>query len=117
MATSRSLKLRGECTATASIYSGRRDPQWRVPVETARRLKELWEQLERSESVLPPRPSLGYRGSALDCGARGRWFAYGGVVGSGDAYKRDPERAFERLVLESAPEGLIPPGILLKIHP
>jgi hypothetical protein len=95
-----------------SIFSGRDDPQWRVPTGTVRRLKELWRQLERSEGAPPLAPPLGYRGSTLDCGTQGRWFAYGGVVASDDAFRRDPERKFERLLLGSAPDGLIPAEIL-----
>jgi len=75
----------------------------------------LWQQLEPSELAPPPAPALGYRGVALACGARGRWFAYGCVVASGDAYKRDSGRAFERLLLESAPAGVIPPALLREL--
>jgi hypothetical protein len=116
MGTPRSPRAHAQCVATVSIYAGRRDPQWRVPAATAKQLKQLWERLERSASGPPPAPPLGYRGSVLDCGARGRWFAYGGVVESDALYRRDPARAFERLLLQSAPEGLIPPGILGEIQ-
>jgi hypothetical protein len=112
MGTPRSSRRHARCVATASIYAGRRDPQWRVPAVTARKLKQLWERLERSMSGPPPAPSLGYRGSVLDCGVLGRWFAYGGVVESEDVYRRDPAREFERLLLESAPKDLIPLEIL-----
>src|SRR6185436_17949859 len=115
MATSRSAKLKHACTATVSIFSGRRDPRWRVSVNTARRLKELWTQLERFESAPPSAPSLGYRGSVLDCGNEGRWYAYGEVVESGKSYRRDPGRTFERLLLGSAPKSLIPSEVLRTI--
>jgi len=75
----------------------------------------LWQQLERSERAPPAAPALGYRGVALACGAQGRWFAYGGVVTCGDVYRRDSGRAFERLLLESAPTDLIPPALLREL--
>ena len=81
----------------------------------ARRLQALWRSLDSSDAAPPPAPDLGYRGCVLDCRARGRWFAYGGVVASGDARKRDPGRRFERLILESAPEGVLPPGVLREL--
>src|SRR5258708_5855617 len=115
MDTARSADLKHECTATALIFSGRRDPQWRVPVETARRLKQLWQQLERFDRAPPPAPALGYRGSILDCGNDGRWVAYGDVVETARSYRHDPERRFERALLGSAPKGLIPPEILRKV--
>jgi hypothetical protein len=116
MATSSSTESGKECTATASIFSGRTDPTWRVPAETVGRLEELWQRLEHSEAPPPAAPLLGYRGCTLDCGARGRWFAYGGVVASDDIYKHDSERQFEHLLLESAPASLIPPEILREIR-
>ncbi len=77
---------------------------------------EVWRHLENSDSAPPSAPPLGYRGCTLDCGTQGQWFAYGGVVAYGGAYKRDVERKFERLLLESAPSGLIPTGILRTIR-
>ena len=115
MATSRSPDLKHECTATVLIFSGRRDPQWRVPVEAARRLELLWEQLERFERAPPPAPALGYRGCVLDCGNEGRWFSYGEMVETAGAYKHDPERKFERALIGSAPKGLLPPEFLRKV--
>src|SRR5260221_6778602 len=115
MATSSSANLKPRCTATALIFSGRRDPQWRVAEDTARRLKELWEQLERFDGAPRPAPSLGYRGSVLDCGSEGRWFAYGELVEAGRSYKQDPGRTFERALLGSAPKGLIPHEVLRQI--
>jgi hypothetical protein len=115
MATSRSSDPKYACTATALIFSGRRDPQWRVPVEAARGLKQLWEQLERFAGTPPQAPALGYRGSVLDCGDDGRWVAYGDVVETARSYRHDPERRFERALLGSAPKDLIPPDILRKV--
>jgi len=102
----------GRCTATACLFSGRPDPQWQVPSEMARRLERLWQQLPSLEAKPPPPPVLGYRGCALDCGPRRRWFAYGGMVAKGETYRFDPDRSFEREVLRSAPPGLLSPEFL-----
>jgi hypothetical protein len=116
MATSRSTERTKECIATALVFSGRPNPTWRVPVEIARKLEKLWQRLEPSEAAFPAAPLLGYRGCTLDCGKRGRWAAYGGVVAWGVVYKRDPERKFERLLLGSAQGNLIPSEILREIR-
>src|SRR5215813_12148518 len=115
MATSRSTKATSSCTATASIFSGRPDAEWRVAETTARRLRALWDELELSRCAPPTAPSLGYRGVILVCGPRERWVAYGGVVVSGDDRRRDPERKFERALLESAPASLIPRALIGEI--
>ena len=72
-------------------------------------------RLERLDKAPPPVPQLGYRGTILDCGSRGTWMACRGVVESGDIRKSDPGQTFERLLFESAPEGLIPRSVIREI--
>ena len=103
------------CTATACLYSGRPDPQWQVPAAAARDLRRLWQLLQDTESSPPKPPPLGYRGCTLDCGEGARWFAYGGVVAMDDVCRIDPDRSFERLLLRSAPRGLIPPVVFSEL--
>jgi len=98
----------GPCLATALLSSGLPDPQWKVPSATARKLERLWQQLPPSKATLPQLPAQGYRGCTLNCGPRGRWFAYGGVVVAGDTRRDDPDRTFEHALLQSAPRGLLP---------
>ena len=112
MATSKSNDARRKCRATASIFSGRPDPQWSVPASTANRLKRLWRQLDAAEGPAGRAPALGYRGVTLECAAGDSWFAYGGTVSRGREHRRDPERRFERELLQSAPAGLIPAAVL-----
>lgn len=97
---------------TASIFSGRPDPRWTVSARTLRRLERLWQQLEAAEELPSPQPPLGYRGVTLDCGDGGRWFAYRGTVSRGGDHRWDPERQFERELVQSAPKGLIPVEVL-----
>jgi hypothetical protein len=114
MAISRSTE-RDACFATVSIYSGRKNPTWEVSLKTAQRLGEIWMGLEPLDEAPPQAPPLGYRGTVLDCGSRGAWVACRGVIESGDIRKSDPGRTFERLLLESAPEGMIPRSVIHEI--
>ena len=102
----------GPCLATALLSSGLPDPQWKVPSETALKLERLWQQLAPSQATPPQLPAQGYRGCTFNCGPRGRWFAYGGVVVAGDTRRDDPDRTFERALLQSAPRGLLPADLL-----
>jgi hypothetical protein len=112
MATSKSNEPRRKCRATASIFSGRRDPEWSVPEGTAHRLELLWRRLDAADESPGRAPALGYRGVTLVCGVDDSWFAYGGTVSRGGEHRRDPERQFERELLQSAPAGLIPDAVL-----
>ena len=109
--------MRGDCTGTAFVFSGRPDPEWPVPAEARRRLEAVWTALTPAVSGPPPAPPLGYRGSALRCASGDEWLAYAGVVAhtaaSGSLDRRsDTERKFERLLLSTAPEGMLPPNLL-----
>jgi hypothetical protein len=106
----------GPCQATAFLSTERPDPQWKVPGASARRLEELWQQLPSSPATPPQLPALGYRGCTLNCGPRGRWFAYGGVVVAGDTYRNDPDRSFERALLQSAPPGVLPADLFRELR-
>jgi hypothetical protein len=95
--------------ATAILYSGRPDPEWEVGPELARPLAEL----PPLEGEPPSAPPLGYRGVALISPGGARYEAYGGAVAFDHRERRaDPGRRFERSVLESAPPGLLPDGLV-----
>jgi hypothetical protein len=116
MGTSKSGSEAAAWEAGASLYSGRPDPIWSVPARTARRLEEIWEKLEPSTDPPSVPPPLGYRGSfARD--SRGRtWYAYGGRVvlktGHSSETRSDPDRQFEKTLLESAPADVLPAAFL-----
>jgi hypothetical protein len=117
MGTSKSTKQSDELIGGASIFSGRRDPTWTINQGIAGRLKALWDSMEPYTAGAPPSaPVLGYRGSFMRDEAGHEWFAYGGVVTlkgpEGAEARRDEKRAFEALLLSSAPEGEIPPQLL-----
>jgi hypothetical protein len=116
MATSRSDEASGLWTLGVSVFSGRRDPTWQLPASSARRLETLWQQLQPLEGAPPKPPPLGYRGCFASDPAGRLWEAYRGAVAllgpGGREVRRDPSRAFERLVFESAPPGVLPEGLV-----
>jgi len=113
MGTSKSIE---HCTATAAIFSGRPDPSWRLSKARFEQLENIWKKLRPSAQVPPVAPALGYRGCSVDCGPRGVWNAFGGVVAHGEEHRADPGRQFERAVLNSSPKGMIPAEVLCLIE-
>jgi hypothetical protein len=73
----------------------------------ANKLETIWNSLEPCAESPPIAPPLGYRGCRLKCDQR-EWFAFGGVVSSGERFRCDIERRFEKTLLASAPRGLLP---------
>ncbi len=80
------------------------------------KLMELFAALEARSAALRAPPPLGYGGVSLKLEIGETWHAFGGTVvwtrrdGAGEV-RADPERAFERALLASAPVGLLPPGL------
>jgi hypothetical protein len=105
-----------ECIAGAFIFSGRPDPVWNVSQNVVRKLENLWQALEYVAESRPSGPTLGYRGCYLRCKPDIEWFAYGGVVTkktpNSHEFRKDKNRNFERMLLDSSPKGILPDGIL-----
>lgn len=100
-------------TARALVYSGRPAPAWRVRETEALALVALWDALPEASSTVPESPALGYRGCELEDGAGNGWRAHDGVASSTSGMTRvDAERRFERAILATAPEDLLPAGIV-----
>ena len=104
---------RSGCVVTASLYSGRPDPEWAVEDERLATLRRLWSKLAPSKTAPPPAPPLGYRGCTLRCASGELWFAYDGVATHARAdgrteHRLDSGRRFEIALLETAPPGLLP---------
>jgi len=103
-------------TAGASVFSGRPDPTWPLLEETLERLRALWESLEPTQEPLPMAPVLGYRGCFVVEEEGREWRAFEGTVTLTAAGRRlsrlDGAREFERVVLESAPGGALPPELI-----
>lgn len=115
MATSRSGNY-DTWVAGALVYSGRPDPTWSIPKQIAKRLEELWASLATSEEKYEPRPGgLGYRGVFVREPGHREWMAFNGSVSvttrAGMEVRRDPARRFEKILLSSAPKGLLPESV------
>ena len=112
----KSNKRQQEFIAGAYVFSGRPDPEWNVREEIVNKLKQIWNSLEMEAGKHEPAPSLGYRGCYLRYKPDIEWFVYSGVVtkktAKGHESRVDNNRRIERLILSSAPEGILPKGIL-----
>jgi len=116
MGTSKSTKEDRKYTAGVSIFSGRPDPTWLLSEEIRSNVQQLYETLESYEGAALSAPPLGYRGAFLRDDSGHEWLAYRGVVTltapNRSEARRDPGRKFERALVDSAPQELIPPALL-----
>lgn len=113
MATSKSPESK-DWIAGVYLYSGRRDPTWPASKSLVSKLQELWETLPPSpENPVPS--GLGYRGAFLRASNNREWLAFRGIVSltapSGSESRKDPNHQFERSLLNSAPNGILPPDL------
>lgn len=102
------------------LFSGRPDPTWWVDEDLSQRLQQIWEGLLPFLGRQPLPPMLGYRGCFLrHTNSNREWYAFAGVVElkgqETSILRQDPQRAFERLLLASAPEGSVPLHIIDKV--
>jgi hypothetical protein len=58
MATSKSVKKAAQWIGGALVFSGRPDPTWTVPDQTARELESHWAGLQPAMGSLPVPPGL-----------------------------------------------------------
>ena len=113
MAISRSSNKPSGWSGGALVFSGRPDPVWEPSDRAVAELEVVWRSLDAHTGESPTSPTLGYRGAFLRNGMGQEWFAYGGRVTlktlAGSESRSDKDRSFEKLLLASAPEGMIPP--------
>lgn len=106
-----------EWTATAHVYSGRPDPEWQVPAALVERLMALWTRLPLATRPPAMPPALGYRGVSIVGPGDTRLTGYHGTIvreaPDSRTVRVDEHAEWERALLESAPEGLLPPIDLL----
>lgn len=102
--------------AGAFLYSGRSDPTWPVSAAAARALQNLWAALPPTAEQAPNPSRLGYRGTFLRGSRHREWIAFGGLVSlktpAGIEVRADAERQFEKRLLASAPEELLPTDLI-----
>lgn len=100
--------------AGVHLYSGRPDPTWEVKASVAERLSRYWRSLEPRQGGFPSAAPLGYRGCFLQRPGR-EWLAYGDAImlkkDGASEVRLDKERRFEKVLLASAPAGLLPPSL------
>jgi hypothetical protein len=116
MGTSKSSSRTDGWQAGVWVFSGRRDPTWPLPPEQVRRLEEIWSRLKPAvEAAAAGPPPLGYRGAFVQEPEGRRWYAYGGRVviqrETLTEVRADPDREFERAVVDSAPPEVLPPAV------
>jgi hypothetical protein len=116
MGTSKLAKRGGAWVGGASIFSGRPDPVWPVDQRNAKKLERIWESLKPWAGDLPSRPVLGYRGCLLRDRQSREWFAYENLVSlkarNVVISRRDDNHQFEKLLLASAPRGVLPNSLI-----
>jgi hypothetical protein len=116
MATSKSHKRPAEWAAGALVFSGRPNPNWRVEEHLAKQLQQTWASLEPCARSVATAPALGYQGVFLRDASGREWLAYGGMVRlktkKGSQSRRDRSGTFEKLLLASAPAGLLPEDVI-----
>jgi hypothetical protein len=115
MGTSRSRDAtRSEWTAGVLVFSGRPDPIWRIDDELGKRLWRIWARSTPAAKLSPPAPRLGYRGAFVRRPGGERVQALDGLAwqeGNPPEVRHDLDRHLERLIVASAPEGMLPPAV------
>jgi hypothetical protein len=100
-------------TGGALLYSGRRNPEWRVSQSVVRKLQQVWDSMPQEPQPEPSAAGLGYRGAFLHGPHDREWIAFKGIVSlktpTGAEVRIDKSREFEKALLASAPAGLLPP--------
>ena len=75
-------------------------------------LLALWENLPKTVDPSSSPPNLGYRGVSIVCGDDEGFLAYGGyvrrIVDNKVEWRIDQHNRFERLLISTAPNDLLP---------
>ncbi len=112
MDTLKSNKIQCGSICGVFIFSGCPDPTWQIDEVSVKELEKIWNGLHQFKGKMPTAEPLGYRGCFIRHMNDAEWLAYGGVVTmkteKGEESRIDKERIFERLLLDSAPKGIIP---------
>jgi hypothetical protein len=113
MVISKLAKKKEKWIAGAFCFSGRPDPTWPVNKKLMKQLEKIWNSLEPLSDEIPPSPNLGYRGCfVIDNNIHREWSVYDRAVKletDGNSETRlDRQGTFEKLLLSSAPKGVLP---------
>jgi hypothetical protein len=112
MVTSKSNKGKRKCIGGVFLFSGRPNPTWQISEDALMELMTIWNALTPIRNGHQPASKLGYQGCFLRCPNNEEWIALEGAVTlrkfDVSEYRRDEERRFEKTLLSSAPEGVLP---------
>ena len=102
------------CKAVCHIYSGRPDPGWELTDKQAKEALRIWNSLKVT-SFREGFPSfLGYRGISITCEDGRQFFAYNekarAEINNVTTWKPDESRVFEKFLISTAPQGMLPQG-------
>ena len=94
------------------IYSGRPDPEWELADKDSGYITELWNSFPPADSA-PAMPShFGYKGCLVTSNEGETWYAYGGIISLNKENNKenrfDSGRKFEKFIVSTAPEGILP---------
>lgn len=116
MDTSKYGETTSEYVGEALLFSGRKNPTWPVDAVVAARVEEIWSTLEASTEPPSQTSTLGYQGCRLRHVEGCCWLASQGRVqrefGATKDYRLDNGRKVEKLILSTAPPGLVPAAFL-----
>ena len=105
-----------ECIVRVLIFSGRPDPTWKIEEPIMKELEKIWVSLVTMWEEPQSAPPLGYRGCLVICDSAIEWLAYKNWVTrksrSMTESRFDRYRKFEKLVISSAPKGLVPLALI-----
>ena len=95
-------------TATALLFSGKRDIEWQLTPAQQKAWMILWQQASLSHAKVEIPSVLGYKGCRLQHNEHSHWQLYNGCVSFYEQEtvfsKKDKERQMELFLLNTAPE-------------
>ncbi|MCE1165055.1 MAG: hypothetical protein LWX07_06610 [Bacteroidetes bacterium] len=100
----------------ALIFSGLKDPEWKITASEAEEILSALDTENKTDDFALEEDVSGYRGCVLKSPGGVYWRAFNGVVKVNDNGKIffciDVGRKFEKLLIGSAPAGIIAGNLL-----
>jgi hypothetical protein len=97
-------------TVTAFLFSGRRNPQWKLTPEEAKEWMNKWRHAPLSPKEVKRPSVLGYTGCSLQYNEHSYWMIFDSCVSFYDQglviSKEDTQRGMEKLLFRGAPDEI-----------
>lgn len=94
--------------ATALLFSGRQNPEWRLTASQQKKWMVLWQHAPLKNTAVEIPSILGYTGCRLHHNEHSHWQLYNGCVSFFENdnifSKKDEDRQMELFLLSTAPE-------------